>query len=90
MSLEQGENYHNVGIYFKSFFDATSDYFNLIKDSHEFQCLTESNKNGVAYRTGIYLSNVTKYTTTLLLKINKKKQASSNILIKQKICLKMD
>lgn len=57
-------NIHNVGVYFRNFFDNTNynhqnkDYFNLIKNQHEFQTLTESNKPGSAFRKGIYLSKV--------------------------------
>lgn len=43
-------NYH----YFKNFFD--KNYFNLIKNSHNFQDLTESNKPGISYRKGLYLT----------------------------------
>lgn len=53
-------NVHNVGILFKNYFDDGKNYFNLIKDSHKFQSLTESNKKKKALRSGIYLSNVTK------------------------------
>lgn len=53
------ENIHNVGFYFKDFFD-NKDYFNLIEKSHNFQSLTESNKVGEAYRKGIYLTKVDK------------------------------
>jgi hypothetical protein len=35
------------------------DYFKAITSEHKFQELTESNKPGVAYRKGIYLSEVT-------------------------------
>lgn len=51
-------NIHNVGIYFRNLFDPEKDYFDLIKSAHEFQTLTESNKEGQAFRKGIYLSNV--------------------------------
>jgi hypothetical protein len=36
----------------------SKDYFNLIKNEHEFQILTESNKPNNAFRKGIYLSKV--------------------------------
>lgn len=52
-------NVHNVGIYFRNFFN-DNNYFNLISQQHEFQTLTESNKPSSAFRTGIYLSKVTK------------------------------
>ena len=51
-------NIHNVGVYFRSFFDPCQNYFNLISNEHEFQTLTESNKTSNAFRTGIYLSKV--------------------------------
>lgn len=51
-------NIHNVGIYFRNFFDDQKDYFNLITNEHKFQSLTESNKKDWALRKGIYLSNV--------------------------------
>ncbi len=43
----------NVGVYFRSLFKA-GDFFNKIKEEHEFQDLTESNKPGKALRKGIY------------------------------------
>jgi hypothetical protein len=49
---------HDVGIYFREFFDQKKNYFDLIKKSHEFQSLTESNKPDLALRKGIYLSKV--------------------------------
>lgn len=52
-------NIHNVGIYFRNFFNS-KDYFNSIKNEHEFQTLTESNKPNNAFRKGIYLSKVEK------------------------------
>ena len=36
------------------------NYFDLVTNEHEFQTLTESNKPSNAYRTGIYLTPVTK------------------------------
>lgn len=50
-------NIHNVGVYFRKLF-SEDNYFNLIKDQHEFQSLTESNKAGKAFRKGIYLTDV--------------------------------
>lgn len=50
-------NVHNVGVYFKEFFD-NKDYFGLISREHTFQTLTESNKQSNAFRTGIYLTDV--------------------------------
>jgi len=53
-------NIHNVGVYFRKFFDDDKNYFELVNNEHEFQSLTESNKSGQALRKGIYLSNVVK------------------------------
>jgi hypothetical protein len=50
-------NIHNVGVYFRQFF-GSADYFNQISTEHQFQTLTESNKQSNAYRKGIYLSQV--------------------------------
>ena len=50
-------NINNVGIYIKNLF-GEKDYFNLLKKEHEFQTLTESNKETNAFRKGIYLTNV--------------------------------
>ncbi|TPG39924.1 hypothetical protein [Flavobacterium pectinovorum] len=49
----------NAGIYFRDMFDS-GDYFNAIKSEHTFQHLTESNKDSMALRTGIYLTEVSK------------------------------
>lgn len=51
-------NIHNVGVYFRNFFDPSKDYFDLISKQHKFQALTESNKGTDAFRTGIYLTKV--------------------------------
>ena len=51
-------NIHNVGVYFKQFFDPNKDYFDSIVKEHQFQVLTESNKQDNALRKGIYLSKV--------------------------------
>lgn len=51
-------NIHNVGLYFKKFFNSNQDYFDLISNEHQFQTLTDSNKASNAFRTGIYLSKV--------------------------------
>jgi hypothetical protein len=53
-------NICNIGVYFKNFFDENKNYFELIKNEHEFQSLTESNKPTNAFRKGIYISNVQK------------------------------
>lgn len=49
----------NAGVYFRRLFDE-DDYFNKIKNEHEFQHLTESNKQGRAFRKGIYLTEILK------------------------------
>jgi hypothetical protein len=49
---------HGVGVYYRRFFDPSADYFNKIREDHEFQSLTESTKPGTAHRTGIYLTPV--------------------------------
>jgi hypothetical protein len=47
----------NAGVYFRDIFD---NYFDKIKSEHLFQHLTESNKESVALRKGIYLTEVSK------------------------------
>ena len=47
---------YNCGILFKKFF--SKNYFSNIETNHQFQKLTESNKPGISYRTGIYLTDV--------------------------------
>lgn len=49
---------HGVGILYRRFFEAGSDYFKEICAEHTFQSLTESNKPGKAHRTGLYLTPV--------------------------------
>lgn len=51
-------NIHNVGVFYRNLFGCSKDYFNSVNTQHEFQSLTESNKIGNAYRTGIYLTKV--------------------------------
>lgn len=51
-------NIHNVGLYFRSVFHDDKDYFRELLAAHQFQELTESNKPGVSYRKGIYLTEV--------------------------------
>jgi hypothetical protein len=51
-------NVHNVGVMFNNLFDNERHYFKELDSSHQFQALTESNKPGVSYRKGIYLSNI--------------------------------
>lgn len=55
-------NIHNAGVFYRQFF-YNNDYFTRIKSEHEFQNLTESNKQSTALRKGIYLSKVTKTIT---------------------------
>jgi hypothetical protein len=49
---------HGVGVYYRRFFDPNDNCFDRISTEHQFQSLTESNKLGTAYRTGIYLTPV--------------------------------
>lgn len=52
----------NAGVYYRKLFG--DDYsFDTIKSQHDFQELTESNKEVKAFRKGIYLSKVTKQIT---------------------------
>ena len=51
-------NIHNMGVFFKTFFDVNKDYFTQLNLDHKFQTLTESNKESNAFRTGIYLTKV--------------------------------
>jgi hypothetical protein len=50
-------NIHNAGLFVPNFFEPAT-YFQSITTEHQFQSLTESNKPGAAYRTGIYLCDV--------------------------------
>lgn len=52
-------NIHNVGIMVREFFN-DKDYFNLIEKNHQFQNLTESNKEYISLRKGLYLTDVEK------------------------------
>lgn len=52
----------NTGVYFREMFDGAA-YFNAIKSEHVLQHLTESNKDSMALRTGIYLTEITKQQT---------------------------
>jgi hypothetical protein len=51
-------NIHNVGVLFKQFFNTPKDYFKSLSEEHNFQSLTESNKQGTSYRKGLYISKV--------------------------------
>ena len=52
-------NIHDIGIFFRKFYNPEINYFDLIKSEHKFQALTESNKQTDAFRKGIYLTDVT-------------------------------
>jgi len=52
-------NIHGVGVYFRRLFNGDKNYFDEINTSHKFQSLKEGNKPDVAYRTGIYLTDIT-------------------------------
>ena len=51
-------NIHNVGVYFKKFFNNDKNYYDSITSEHEFQILGISGKADEAYRKGIYLTKV--------------------------------
>lgn len=51
------QNIHNVGYLFPAFFDDTVDHFRAFMDAHQPQDLTESDKPGVSFRKGLYLSD---------------------------------
>lgn len=51
-------NVAGIGIYVRECYDDTVDWFGHISMDHQFQNLTEGNKDGVAYRTGIYITPV--------------------------------
>jgi hypothetical protein len=53
-------NMHDVGVFFREFFDSKKTLFEEIETAHLFQGLRESNKETEAYRTGIYITPVTK------------------------------
>lgn len=57
-------NIHDAGVFYRRFFDS-EDFFTKIKSEHEFQSLTESNKQSMALRKGIYLSKITKRNESL-------------------------
>lgn len=59
-------NVHGVGIFFREFFDAEKDIFSNVQSEHQFQNLTESNKQSSAFRTGLYLSQVTQIESDTL------------------------
>ena len=52
-------NVHGVGVYFRNCFTSNGiNYFDSIVREHQFQSLTESNKQSNAFRTGIYITKV--------------------------------
>ncbi|MEU0544734.1 hypothetical protein ABZ319_33150 [Nocardia sp. NPDC005978] len=51
---------HDVGVFYRRFFDPADGHFGRIRAEHEFQSLTESTKPGAAHRSGIYLTPVTR------------------------------
>ena len=51
-------NVHNVGVFFRKFFNDDKNYFDLLNKEHQFQSLTESNKPGKSHRNGLYISKV--------------------------------
>ncbi len=54
-------NIHDAGVFYRQFFNKDG-FFTQIESEHEFQGLTESNKESMALRKGIYLSKVSKRT----------------------------
>ncbi len=50
---------NETGVFLRQLFNG-DNYFEKIESEHEFQELTESNKNSTALRKGIYLTEVTK------------------------------
>lgn len=52
----------NAGVYYRKLF-SEDNCFDKIKSAHDFQELTESNKEAKAFRKGIYLSKITKETS---------------------------
>lgn len=53
-------NVHNVGVYYRNFFDDGIDYFAKIISEHKFQNLTESDKPSWSLRKAIYLTEISK------------------------------
>lgn len=54
-------NKHNVGVFFRDFFDASEANYNNIVNEHDFQILGIKKFVGnIAHRKGIYLTNVEK------------------------------
>jgi len=60
--IDEGQvpiNIHNAGVFYRQFFKE-DNYFSKVEKEHQFQHLTESTKQSVALRKGIYLSKITK------------------------------
>ncbi|MGJ8759411.1 MAG: hypothetical protein ACSHXA_02640 [Polaribacter sp.] len=60
--IDEGQvpiNIHNAGVFYRQFFKE-DNYFSKVEKEHQFQHLTESTKQTVALRKGIYLSKITK------------------------------
>lgn len=51
-------NLYNTGVFFRKLFNTEIDLYNNIVNEHKFQSLTQSNKPGIAFRKGIYLTKV--------------------------------
>ncbi len=47
-----------LGLWIKDFFPHDKDFYDLIKQQHQFQQLTQSSKSGSAFRKGIYITEV--------------------------------
>jgi hypothetical protein len=58
-------NIYGIGIQIRECYDNSVDWFGQISTVHQFQNLTEGNKSGVAYRTGIYITPVKQVGTEL-------------------------
>lgn len=64
-------NIYNVGLYFRDFLDPNKDYYKELLQNHVFQKLKHSNKPGIAFRKGLYLSNVVEKDNKLIFDIFK-------------------
>jgi len=54
-------NIHNVGVFFRNFFDSSINYFTQINNEHQFQTLKASTKSSESYRKGLLLTQVTEH-----------------------------
>jgi len=70
-------NVHGVGVFIREGLDAETPYFEQIAHEHQFQALTESNKPGVAYRTGAYITRVDEEEEAAAVAEEEKQQAAS-------------